>query len=122
MAEDGAEAVDDLICVMDKVVGSQMDTVLVLLAGWLLFGAVIFLVSHLIYSTLSTTNDTADHGSTIPTLSVSPPSDVPSVTGADPSAVNYTQVKCKAKKSPVMSNPHIAGDFTIFDVWPSNKR
>ena len=30
----------------------QVDTVLVLLACWLLFGRVVFLVSHLIYSTL----------------------------------------------------------------------
>ena len=34
--------------------GSQLDTALVLLAGWLLLGAVVFLVSHLILSTLST--------------------------------------------------------------------
>ena len=31
--EDRAEQVDDLICVMDKVMGSQVDTLLVLLAG-----------------------------------------------------------------------------------------
>ena len=54
---DLAEQVDDLICVVDKVVGSQMDTVLVLLVGWVMFGAVIFLVSHLIYSTLNTGQD-----------------------------------------------------------------
>ena len=90
---DAAEQVDDLICVMDKVVGSQMDTVLVLLAGWLLFGAVIFLVSHLIYSTLNTSSDTTDSSSSaIPSLSVSPPSEIPPVTGSDPAAVQFTQV------------------------------
>ena len=38
---DIAEQVDEMICVMDKVVGSQMDTIIILLVGWLLFGAVI---------------------------------------------------------------------------------
>ena len=51
---DIAEQVDEMICVMDKVVGSQMDTIIILLVGWLLFGAVIFLVSHLVYSTINT--------------------------------------------------------------------
>ena len=85
---DIAEQVDDMICVMDKVVGSQMDTIIILLVGWLLFGAVIFLVSHLIYSTINTDPPS----STIPSLSVSPPSDLPEVTGADENHVNYMKV------------------------------
>ena len=78
--EDRAEQVDDLICVMDKVMGSQVDTLLVLLAGWLLFGLVVFLVSHLIYSTLHTGDSTAP----APSLLVSPPSDPVPVSGPDP--------------------------------------
>jgi len=89
---DVAEQVDDLICVVDKVVGSQMDTVLVLLVGWLMFGAVIFLVSHLIYSTLNTGQDTVGSVSaSIPTLSVSPPSCQFPVEGNDPDCVRFIQ-------------------------------
>ena len=87
---DIAEQVDEMICVMDKVVGSQLDTIIILLVGWLLFGAVIFLVSHLIYSTINTEPSTSP--SIIPILSVSPPSDIPEVTGADQNHVNYVKV------------------------------
>ena len=92
---DIAEQVDDMICVMDKVVGSQMDTIIILLVGWLLFGAVIFLVSHLIYSTINT--EPASSLSTIPLLSVSPPSDLPEVTGADENHVNYVKVEMNSR-------------------------
>ena len=87
---DIAEQVDDLICVMDKVVGSQADTIVILLVGWLLFGGVIFLVSHLIYSTIST--EPGLPLSPLPVVSVSPPSDLPLVTGQDQSHVNYVKV------------------------------
>ena len=89
--EDRAEQVDDLICVMDKVMGSQVDTLLVLLAGWLLFGLVVFLVSHLIYSTLHTGGSPAP----APSLLVSPPSDPVPVSGPDPGAVTYIQDICQ---------------------------
>ena len=88
---DRAEQVDDLICVMDKVMGSQVDTLLVLLAGWLLFGLVVFLVSHLIYSTLSTGDPTVLG----PSLVVSPPSEPVPVSGSDPHAVQYIQDLCQ---------------------------
>ena len=87
---DIAEQVDDMICVMDKVVGSQLDTIIILLVGWLLFGAVIFLVSHLIYSTINT--EPSSSASTIPLLSVSPPSDLPEVRGSDENHVSYVKV------------------------------
>ena len=86
--DDRAEQVDDLICVMDKVMGSQVDTLLVLLAGWLLFGLVVFLVSHLIYSTLNTGESPG------PSLVVSPPCDPVPVAG-DPGAVTYIQEVCQ---------------------------
>ena len=91
--DDLAENVDDLICVVDKVVGSQMDTILVLLVGWVMFGAVIFLVSHLIYSTLNTEagSPSSSLSSSIPSLSVSPPCDIPPVLGQDQHSVKYIQ-------------------------------
>ena len=88
---DIAEQVDDLICVMDKVVGSQADTIIILLVGWLLFGGVIFLVSHLIYSTI-TTEPVSAVLTTIPVVSVSPPSDLPHVAGQDQNHVHYIKV------------------------------
>ena len=91
--EDRAEQVDDLICVMDKVMGSQVDTLLVLLAGWLLFGLVVFLVSHLIYSTLNTGDSTALAPG--PSVLVSPPGEVIPVTGPDQGAVQYIQDLCQ---------------------------
>ena len=90
--EDRAEQVDDLICVMDKVMGSQVDTLLVLLAGWLLFGLVVFLVSHLIYSTLHTGDSNINSA---PSLLVSPPCDPVPVSGSDPGAVTYIQEICQ---------------------------
>ena len=102
---DIAEQVDDMICVMDKVVGSQMDTIIILLVGWLLFGAVIFLVSHLIYSTINT--EPASSLSTIPLLSVSPPSDLPEVTGADENHVNYVKVE------KILNISHSGGIFCL---------
>ena len=91
--EDRAEQVDDLICVMDKVMGSQVDTLLVLLAGWLLFGLVVFLVSHLIYSTLNTGDSTALAPG--PSVLVTPPREPIPVTGPDPGAVQYIQDLCQ---------------------------
>ena len=116
---DVAEQVDDMICVMDKVVGSQMDTIIILLVGWLLFGAVIFLVSHLIYSTIST--EPASSVSTIPLLSVSPPSDLPEVTGADENHVNYVKVNVLHSTDPEStqaqhSSGHLSSDFKC-DPW-----
>ena len=52
MGEDLADKVDDFICAWDKVVGTDLDTLVVLILGWLGFGGVIFTVSHLVYSTL----------------------------------------------------------------------
>ena len=68
MGEDLADKVDDFICAWDKVVGTDIDTLVVLILGeeadtgvmshnkftigWLGFGGVIFTVSHLVYSTL----------------------------------------------------------------------
>jgi len=52
MGEDLADRLDDLICAWDKVVGTDLDTIVVLLLGWLGFGGVIFVVSHFIYSTI----------------------------------------------------------------------
>ena len=91
--EDRAEQVDDLICVMDKVMGSQVDTLLVLLAGWLLFGLVVFLVSHLIYSTLNTGDSTALAPG--PSVVVSPARELIPVSGPDPGSVNYIQELCQ---------------------------
>ena len=87
--DDIAEQVDDLICVMDKVVGSQVDTIVILLVGWLLFGGVIFLVSHLIYSTIST------EPVSVPVVSVSPPCDLPQINGQDQNHVNYVKVNSR---------------------------
>ena len=91
--EDRAEQVDDLICVMDKVMGSQVDTLLVLLAGWLLFGLVVFLVSHLIYSTLNTGDSTVL--ATGPSVVVSPAREPVPVSGPDPGATQYIQELCQ---------------------------
>jgi len=52
MGEDLADRLDDLICAWDKVVGTDLDTIVLLLLGWLGFGGVIFVVSHFIYSTI----------------------------------------------------------------------
>ena len=73
MGEDLAERVDDLICAWDKVVGTELDTVVMLLlgqkkktpfkqngllnlyfftSGWLGFGGLIFAVSHLVYTSM----------------------------------------------------------------------
>jgi hypothetical protein len=74
MGEDLAERLDDLICAWDNVVGTEMDTVLMLLlgeekkppfkqnshllnlnffiSGWLGFGGLIFAVSHLVYTSI----------------------------------------------------------------------
>ena len=69
MGEDLADKVDEFICAWDKVVGTDLDTLVVLILGecararhatsdqhtcpgWLGFGGVIFTVSHLVYSTL----------------------------------------------------------------------
>jgi len=52
MGEDLADRLDDLICAWDKVVGTDLDTIVLLLLGWLAFGGVIFVLSHFIYSTI----------------------------------------------------------------------
>ena len=82
---------------------------LVLLAGWLLFGLVVFLVSHLIYSTLRyctvlyctvlyctvltyPTLSTGEQAAPLPTVSVSPPGDAVPVQGADQDSVQFVQV------------------------------
>jgi len=75
MAEDIADKLDDLICAWDKVVGSDFETLVLLLLGWLAFGGVIFLLSHLIYSSL---------GSGEETVQVSAPPTIPPFKGADP--------------------------------------
>ena len=92
VVEDLADKVDNLICVWDKVVGSDIETVVILLlgmrtysindyrllmimSGWLVFGGVIFLISHLIYSTLGTEDEVSSPPppDLVPTLAVSPP-------------------------------------------------
>ena len=92
VVEDLADKVDDLICAWDKVVGTDLETVVILLlgmreywnndykswmilSGWLVFGGVIFLISHLIYSTLGTEDEVSSPPppDLVPTLAVSPP-------------------------------------------------
>ena len=105
---DIAEQVDDLICVMDKVVGSQADTIVILLVGWLLFGGVIFLVSHLIYSTISTEAGPAVISS-IPLVSVSPPCDLPHVAGQDQNHINYIKART-VRRDPGYNSPLSGAD------------
>ena len=90
MGEDLADKVDDFICAWDKVVGTDIDTLVVLILGenhsnimlcchvvilmflgWLGFGGVIFTVSHLVYSTLGPGDSS----------SMSPPPSIPPYKG-----------------------------------------
>ena len=126
MVEDVADGLDDLICAWDKVVGTDVETVVVLLLGkllnnkniipmpnsigWLVFGGVIFLISHLIYSTLGTadvedayssppahippfqgSSSPSSPPSLVPALSLSPPSHPshPVAVGSDQDCVTF---------------------------------
>lgn len=73
MGEDLADKVDDFICAWDKVVGTDLDTLVVLILGWLGFGGIIFTVSHLVYSTLGPGDVTSQP----------PPSDIPPFKGVN---------------------------------------
>lgn len=54
MTEDVADSLDDLICAWDKMMGADLETLVLLLLGWLGFGGLIFLVAHIIYASLGT--------------------------------------------------------------------
>jgi len=58
MTEDIADKLDDLICTWDKVMGTDFETLVLLLLGWLAFGGVVFLLSHLIYSSMGAGDET----------------------------------------------------------------
>jgi len=57
MGEDIADRLDDMICAWDKVVGTELDTLVILLLGWLGFGGLIFTVSHIVYTTIGTSEN-----------------------------------------------------------------
>jgi len=80
MGEDLAERVDDLICAWDKVVGTELETVVILLLGWLGFGGLIFGVSHFVYSSIGP-GDT----------SFSSPATIPPFQGAEPVTTKTSQ-------------------------------
>jgi len=81
MGEDLAERVDDLICAWDKVVGTDIETVVLLLLGWLGFGGFIFTVSHMVYSTMGP-NDTAQ---------IQSPASIPPYQGGETTTKNTSQ-------------------------------
>jgi len=126
MSEDLADRLDDLICAWDKVVGTELDTVVLLLLGWLGFGAVIFLISHLIYSTLGTVEDDSySSPAHIPTYqplqsqsnnvnpSLSPPDLVPTMSSSPPLHPSLPE--------PVGSDPDcVAFVTTCLDFFNSN--
>ena len=102
MGEDLAERVDDLICAWDQVVGTELDTVVMLLLGkktlfntnsfatfkiyffiqgWLGFGGLIFTVSHLLYTSIGPADN----------VSLSSPAAIPPFQGEAPPPAKQSQ-------------------------------